>query len=138
MSDCRHSIIMSIFYFPLKQEFWLQVLLYIIFPLTIDFIRAIYGPLNEYVCYIGVLFKTVISINCCLTALVMTITKYVFVLIYKSIPIMDDNCLSRIIYMTINMISIMATLIRLYLPGRPVITYVIFYFKVKWFGSLCG
>ena len=103
------------------------MVLYIIFPLTIDFIRAIYGPLNDYVCYVGVFFKTVISINCCLTALVMTITKSVFVFIYKSIPIMDDNCLSMIIYVTINMISIMATLIRFYLPGRPVVTYVSMY-----------
>ena len=101
------------------------MLLYIIFPLTIDFFRAFYGPLNGLICYIGVYFKNVLPLNAALITVTMTITKFVLVCIYKSFPIMVDNFLSIFIYILINMISNFSTLARFYLPGRPVVTMVI-------------
>ena len=92
--------------------------------MTIDCIRAIYGPLNNSICLFNVFIKNVGPINACMITLTMTLTKFVFVFIYKSIPVMEDDFLSTFIYMNINMISILATLSRMYLPGRPIFNQV--------------
>ena len=90
--------------------------------MTIDCIRALYGPLNKFICLFNVFIKNVGPINACMITLTMTLTKFVFVFIYKSIPVMEDDFLSTFIY--INMISILASLSRMYLPGRPIFNEV--------------
>ena len=101
------------------------MLIIFIFPMTIDTMRVFFGPLNFYVCTFGVFIKNVQAINICFITLTITITKFVFVFIYKSIPVMEDNFLSTFIYLTSNMVSILATLSRMYLPGRPIFNQVI-------------
>ena len=50
--------------------------------------------------------------------------KLIFVFYYKCIPFMDDNFWSIFIYMICSLISILATISRFYLPGRPILNEV--------------
>ena len=113
------------------------MIIYYISSLAIDVVRAIFGPLNDFVCTFGVFIKNVVPINASLITLSMTITKFVFVFIYKSIPCMEDNFLSFFIYLTINMISILSTFSRLYLPGRPIFNKVLLFFIEIKINHLC-
>ena len=62
--------------------------------------------------------------QCFTFTLAITATKFSFVCIYKSIPLMEDNFLSRVIYATSNTISILGAAAKLYLPGRPILNVV--------------
>ena len=54
----------------------------------------------------------------------ITGTKFIFVCVYKSIPVMDDKFLTRFVSISTWMISILATLIRVVVPGKPVLNEV--------------
>ena len=82
------------------------------------------GPLPYAVCTVNVYVKNLAHINISLFSLAMTATKFACVCIYKSIPIMEDNFLSTVIFTTSNTISIFAAAAKLYLPGRPILNVV--------------
>lgn len=88
-------------------------------PITIDSLRAMIGPLPRTICQINIAMKNIVQVNVSLLALSMTMTKFAFLCIYKSIPMMDDNFLSTFGYILINLISILATVLKFYMPGRP-------------------
>ena len=87
------------------------------------------GPLPYVVCTVNVCIKNIAHINVSLFTLAITATKFAFVCIYKSIPIMEDNFLSTVIYATSNTISILGAAAKLYLPGRPILNVVNTYIK---------
>ena len=98
--------------------------LFIGFLSTMDLFRSIYGPLPDSLCVFIVFMKNIIQLNVSQLSMMLTVTKFAFVCIYKSIPSMNDNFLSIYIYMSINMVSFLTTLSRKYLPGRPILLEV--------------
>ena len=98
--------------------------MYHLFCTTIDTLRSVVGPLPYAVCTVNVYVKNLAHINISLFSLAMTATKFAYVCIYKSIPIMEDNFLSTVIFTTSNTISILAAAAKLYLPGRPILNVV--------------
>lgn len=62
--------------------------------------------------------------NGALLFLAKTFAKFSFVCIYKSLPEMDDNLLAIFTYTAINMLGLLATLTKMYLPGKPTLDYV--------------
>ena len=108
----------------LTNIFQFQLVLYHLFCTTIDTLRSVVGPLPYAVCTVNVYVKNLAHINISLFSLAMTATKFAYVCIYKSIPIMEDNFLSTVIFTTSNTISILAAAAKLYLPGRPILNVV--------------
>ena len=98
--------------------------MYHVFCTTIDTLRSVVGPLPYVVCSVNVYMKNLAHINVSLFTLSITATKFSFVCIYKSIPLMEDNFLSTVIYATSNTISILGAAAKLYLPGRPILNVV--------------
>ena len=93
-------------------------------PMSIDTLRFLIGPLPYFLCSLHVFAKNVIFINFFLILLAMSFTKFAFVCIFKSIPIMDDNFLSVYIFVLIHIISILGSIARFRLPGKPVLDEV--------------
>ena len=101
-----------------------NMILTCIFPLNFDLLRVFYGPLPESVCFFVVFMKNVLHLNICFIALLITLTKFLIICVYKSIPIMNDNFLTVFLYTSVYLISILTTCARKYLPGRPILNEV--------------
>ena len=98
--------------------------MYHIFCATFDALRTVTGPLPYAICNVNIFVKNLVHINLSFITLSATFAKFVFVCIYKSIPHMDDNLLTRVIYLTSNLIAIIGAAAKLYLPGRPLLNVV--------------
>lgn len=103
----------------------LQMCLYFLIPISLDTLRVFVGPLPRLLCKTSVLVKNIVTLNVSQISLLMTVSKFFFLCYYKSIPLMDDNFLSTFCYMIINLISILATTARFYLPGKPTLNELI-------------
>ena len=55
----------------------------------------------------------------------ITVVKFMCVCVYKSMPVMNDNFLSFLHFIISNIISTTTTLVRFFLPGRPVLNELI-------------
>ena len=106
--------------------------MYHVFCTTIDALRSVVGPLPYVVCSVNVYMKNLAHINVSLFTLAITAAKFSFVCIYKSIPLMEDNFLSTVIYATSNTISILGAAAKFYLPGRPILNVVNTYIQQKY------
>ena len=90
----------------------------------VDNFRAIYGPLPQTICSAVVFFKNVIYCNCVQFTICTTITRFVFVCIFKSIPVMDDKLVAHYLYASINMVSFIIVTTVSVLPGKMPLNYV--------------
>ena len=98
-----------------------QMVIFFLFPFNIDALRVFVGPLPQELCSLGVFFKNFILTNISLITLIMTCTKFAFVYIYKSIPVMEDTFLSIFCYIGCSIISAFAAFSRMFLNGpRPI------------------
>ena len=88
-------------------------------PTTIDLMRVFFGPLPQPVCVFQVFVKHVLQKNISLIALSITLAKFYIICMYKAFPVMDDNFLCVFLYTCANLISILSTLVKYYLGGRP-------------------
>ena len=86
-----------------------QLILRYIIPGFAFNLRAIVGPLPGLVCKCVAFFNVFNGINLSLITLSITITKFVFICYFQSIPAMDDNLISLIIYSNILMNSFVIT-----------------------------
>ena len=89
-----------------------------------DSLRAIIGPLPNFICFSNVFLKNLIHCNILLTVLAITSTRFMFVCIYKSIPTMDDDFFANFLYRSINLISLLLVSIRVKSPGKYPLNYV--------------
>lgn len=89
-----------------------------------DVMRAYLGPLSSPFCKVLAFAKSVIPLNLGLLTFVNTLTKFYFVCVSKSIPVMEDNFLSVVIYLTINILSMLATAAKMFLAEKPLLLEV--------------
>lgn len=94
-------------------------------PTTIDLIRILFGPLPLGICNLGIFGKNLFFASVSLLTVAATVTKFTFVCIFKSIPVMEDQFLSFYLFFSINIFSCLISFSRLYLPGRPLLNQVI-------------
>ena len=92
--------------------------------LILDTTRALFGPLNKHVCVVNSFLKGFLTMNVSMLSLTTTITKFVYIFIFKAIPIVDDDFLATYIYMMINSVTLMVQFCRMSLPGRPILNTV--------------
>lgn len=94
-------------------------------PTFIDTLRIVSGPLPKYVCSTSLFVKNVVFNNIAMFSLAMTFTRFLCVCVYKSLPVMEDNFLSRFLNLLINLLSVLAVAGRYYLPGKPILQELI-------------
>ena len=91
---------------------------------TFDTLRAVIGPLNLTVCRIGVLTKNWMFYNICFFTLLITLTKFTYICIFKSLPAMDDNFIALIMSLIVNLMTSMIIYVWMTLPGKEPLSVV--------------
>ena len=84
-----------------------------------DHARALFGPLPLVFCRAGTFIRVFCGSNILILSLTITGTKFLFVCIFQSIPLMDDNFLSFAINITVNVVMLLATMSKFYVEDRP-------------------
>ena len=82
------------------------------------------GPLPDFICFSNVCLKNFIHCALMLTVLASTFTRFMFVCIFKSIPLMNDNFFANILSRCICLISIILVALRVKSPGKYPLNYV--------------
>ena len=91
---------------------------------TFDTLRAVIGPLNPTICRIGVLTKNWMFYNVCFFTLLITLTKFTYICIFKSLPAMDDNFIALIMSLIVNLLTAMIIYVWMTLPGKEPLSMV--------------
>ena len=84
-----------------------------------DHARALFGPLPSVLCRAVTLIRVFCRSNIFILSLTITGTKFFFVCIFQSIPLMDDNFLSFSINLTVNVVMLLAKMSKFYIEDRP-------------------
>ena len=100
------------------------MLIWYFFVTGMDSLRAVIGPLPNFICFSNIFLKNLLCCNMLLTVLAITSTRFMFVCIYKSIPSMDDDFFANLLYRSINLISLLLVSIRVKSPGKYPLNYV--------------
>ena len=106
-----------------------SILLYVL-GWTVPVFRIFLGPLPLGICqfsHFGMIFP---SINFLLITVSITGTKFLLVVIYKSMPMMDDKILAKIIVRSITFWSFFACLAKMFVEERissDVVSFIFYY-----------
>ena len=90
-----------------------------------DHARALFGPLPLVLCRAGTFIRVFCGSKILILSLTITGTKFFFVCIFQSIPLMDDNFLSFVINTIVNVVMLLATMSKFYLEDIPNVAEVI-------------
>ena len=93
-----------------------------------DHVRALFGPLPSILCRTGTFIRVFCGSNMLVLSLIVTVTKFLLVCIFGSIPLMDDNYLSFTINIIVNIVIFLATMSKFYIEDRPNVAEVIDHF----------
>ena len=97
-----------------KINIYFKIVIHYVIGNGIDALRAMFGPLPLGLCQFGTFVKGYVAVNLSMLTLSVTIIKFLLAYVYKSMPTMEDNFLSLVIVVTINIISFLATFGRMY------------------------
>ena len=98
--------------------FYFQLIIYYVIAGGIDATRVVFGPLPVVVCKFGAFLKVLTVTKFCLLSFAMTLTKFVFINVFNSIPVMDDTFLTFVINSNITLMTILATAAKFYVESK--------------------
>ena len=101
-----------------------QFVTYYIICNGLDLLRVLIGPLPMGICRLNIFMKNFVHLNILFFCLLLSLTRFTFVCIYKSMPTMEDSFISTYLYISTNMISALLTIVMFYCPGKPVLNEV--------------
>ena len=64
--------------------------------MSIDMVRLLFGPLNEHLCELNAILKNTIQLTFIIMSTSLIIWKFMFLVVWNGIPIMDDAFLTRV------------------------------------------
>lgn len=88
-------------------------------------LRIIFGPMPFILCRIGNFAGIFAGMNITVISVCITVTKFYFVVIRQSIPIMNDNLIFAILAINTNVINFFAVLAKFYVEEKTMISEVL-------------
>ena len=85
--------------------------------------RFYYGPFGELFCDINIFFKNVLWSLVLLTLNVILMLRYTFIFHVKNFAVINDDVLTLILNLSILMISIWASIVKRFTPGKLPLAY---------------
>lgn len=94
--------------------YWVQGVVQYVVGGGMDQIRQLYGPLPPFVCKMNLFLDMYVSYNLVSIIFSITLLRVILVCFFKAMPTMDDNFISRFIFMSINLVTNLHILGKLY------------------------
>lgn len=92
---------------------------------TVDLTRFWVGPLPFVICDANYILKIALSNAVMFQFLFISSAKFMFICVWKNIPVMDDSFIAFYLAMISWMYGLLSALVKFYLPGRVVFNQVI-------------
>ena len=96
-----------------------QMILTYIVGFGIEHMRIVFGPLSTTLCRLGSFIRVFGGSNILVLSLIIMGTRFMFVCIFRSIPVIDEVFLSRTINIIVNVLTFLGTLAKFYIEDRP-------------------
>ena len=96
-----------------------QMILTYVVGYGIEHMRIVFGPLSTTLCRLGTFIRVFGSSNILVLSLIIMGTRFMFVCVFRSIPVIDEVFLSRTINIIINVLTFLGTLAKFYIEDRP-------------------
>lgn len=87
----------------------------------LDISRIIFGPLPTFLCRSGLFFFTWAGVNSITFITLISVVRFCFICIFKSIPMMNDNFLAFVIFWSVSFINFLATCGKFYIEEKIMI-----------------
>ena len=94
-----------------------QMILAYVVGFGIEHIRIVFGPLSTT--RLGVFIRVFSGSNILVLSLIIMGTRFMFVCVFRSIPMIDEVFLSRAINIIVNILTFLGTLAKFYIEDRP-------------------
>ena len=98
--------------------------MYSVIVVTIDVIRFVYGPLPVLLCDFNYICKLWLSNSTMTLFLFISIAKFMFIFVWKNIPVMEDSFIALFLAIWAWIFGMMLPLIKVYFPARPAFNQV--------------
>ena len=108
----------------LSQLISFQFILYTTTISTISILRVFWGPLPNSICWATFYFQNIVVLNIVQGSVLITITEFTFVCLYRSMPTMDDNFWTFYLVAITSLNSILVASSFTCLLSRPVVYQV--------------
>ena len=108
----------------LSQLVSFQFILYTTTISTISILRVFWGPLPNSICWTTFYFQNIVVLNIVQGSVLITITEFSFVCLYRSMPTMDDNFWTFYLVAITSLNSILVASSFTCLLSRPVVYQV--------------
>ena len=96
-----------------------QMILTYVVDFGIEHMRILFGPLSTTLCRLGCFIRVFSGSNVLVLSLIIMGTRFMFVCIFRSIPMIDEVFLSRTINIIVNILTFLGTLAKFYIEDRP-------------------
>ena len=96
-----------------------QMILTYVVGYGIEHMRIVFGPLSTTLCRLGTFIRVFGSSNILVLSLIIMGTRFMFVCVFRSIPVIDEFFLSRTINIIVNVLTFLGTLAKFYIEDRP-------------------
>lgn len=100
------------------SSFLFQLVMFYTFGTNAVLLRRLLGPLPMIYCKISSFFQYLAIFNSCHFTILIVGTKFCFIYIFKSIPVMDDKLLSTFIMLMVNLWSLLAITGKMYVDEK--------------------
>ena len=96
-----------------------QMILAYVVGFGIEHSRIVFGPLSTTLCRLGSFIRVFSGSNILVLSLIIMGTRFMFVCVFRSIPVIDEVFLSRTINIIVNVFTFLGTLAKFYIEDRP-------------------
>jgi hypothetical protein len=96
-----------------------QMILTYVVGFGIEHMCILFGPLSTTLCRLGCFIRVFSGSNVLVLSLIIMGTRFMFVCIFRSIPMIDEVFLSRTINIIVNVLTFLGTLAKFYIEDRP-------------------
>ena len=101
-----------------------QFILYNTISSEISILRAFWGPLPKFICWTNYYIQNIVIFNILQGAVLITITEFSFLCLYRSMPTMDDDFWTIYLVGITSLISILVASSFKCLSPRPILQEV--------------
>ena len=85
----------------------------------IEHMRIVFGPLSTTLCRLCSFIRVFSGSNILVLSLIIMGTRFMFVCVFRSIPMIDEVFLSRAINIIVNILTFLGTLAKFYIEDTP-------------------
>ena len=89
----------------------------------IEVLRMIFGPLPTSLCWFQSFWRNCPMTGAMVYFVLTVIFRYIFIFVYKSVPPINEDFISRVIYLSVSLCSLLYGIVFMVIPGQMAVNF---------------